>query len=132
MTQFDQEMQLFEEIKRKYAPIAGYHLVLNLTAYKMGQEVIYKFRFNSEECNSFVNIERYEKNIEIVFITSNIMNTLHYISKALRVRYNYDKNLLLEFEDRAPSPRKLKRTLKHQMELLAYDLTHPKPMKPAC
>lgn len=132
MTQFDHEMKLFEEIKNKYRPIKGFHLVLDLDAYKMGKEIIHKFRFDSEEYLYFVNVERHEKNIEIVLITSNIMNTLHYFSKALRVRYNYDKELLLEFEDYAPNPYKLNRTLEHQVELLVYDLNHPKPQKPVC
>lgn len=132
MNHFDKEMKLFVEIKNKYRPIADFHLVLDVTAYKAGREIIHKFKFDSEECCYFVNVEKHEKNKEIAFITSNIMNTIHYISKVLRVRYDYDKNLLLEFEDYTNSPCKLNRTFKHQMELLAYDLTYPKPKKPAC
>lgn len=132
MTQFDREMKIFEEIKNKYKPIAGFHLVLDLDAYKEGEEIITKFEFGSEEYFYLVSIERHEKNKEIVLISSYAMNTMHYFSKALRARYDYDKDLLLEFEDYAPNPYKLNRSLRHEMELLVYELTHPKPDKPAC
>ncbi len=102
MTRFDQEMKLFEEIKNKYKPIEGYHLVLDLDAYKNGLEILHRFSYDSDEYLNFVNIESHEK------------------------------NLLLEFEDYSPNPYKLNRTLKHQMELLIFDLTHPKPSKPVC
>ena len=48
MTQFDHEMKIFEEIKNKYRPINGFHLVLDLDAYKEGIESISKFEFASD------------------------------------------------------------------------------------
>ena len=132
MSQFDQEMKLFEEIKSKYKPTPGFHLVLDLDAYKQGEEIIQKFEFDSDEYLNLINIEHYDKNTEIVIITSNLGNSLHYISKALRIRYDYDKALLIEFEDYAPNPFKIKRTLKQQVELLVYDLNNPKPAKKIC
>jgi len=132
MTRFDQEMQLFEEIKNKYTPIAGYHLVLDLGAYKNGEIIILKFEFESDEYQKLVNIEIREKNKEIVIVTSNGSNVLEYDSHDLFLVYNYDKNTVIEFFDKSPNPYKLNRSLKHQMELLVYDLTHPKPKKPAC
>ena len=132
MTPFAQEMKLFEEIKNKYQPIEGYHLVLDLDAYKVGKEIIHKFEFDSAEYFYMVNIEIHEKNKEIVIITSNGSNVLEYDSHGLFQVYNYDKNLIIEFFDKAPNPYKLNRSLKHQMELLVYDLTYPKPEKPAC
>lgn len=132
MTSFDHEMKIFEEIKNKYKPIEGYHLVLDLDAYKKGEVFITEFEFNSEEYHKLVNIEVYEKNKEIVIITSNRGNALQYDSQSLFLMYNYDKDIILELYDKSPNPYKLKRSFKHQMELLAYDLTHPKPEKPAC
>lgn len=132
MSLFDQEMKLFEELKRKYRPIEGYHLVLDLDAYKNGKTVINKFKFNSIEYHRVVNIEAYNKNKEIVIITSNGGNTLQYDSHDLFLMYDYDKNLVFDFIDKIPSPYKLNRTLKQQMVLLAYDLTYPKSKKPVC
>ena len=132
MTQFDQEMKIFEEIKNKYKPIKGFHLVLDLDEYKKGEVKIHQFKIDSEEYFNLVSIECFEKNKEIVLICSKAENTIHYKSKILRVRYNCDKDLLLEFEDYSPSPKKLNRTLKQQLELLAFVLTHPEPDKPLC
>lgn len=132
MASFDQEMKLFEEIKNKYKPIEGYYLVLDLDAYKRGEEIITKFEFDSYEYHQAVNIEAHEKNKEIVIITSNRCNSIHYNSHSLFVMFNFDKNLMLEFFDKTPNPYRLNRTLRQEMELLAYELNHPKPKKPAC
>lgn len=132
MTQFDQEMKIFEEIKNKFKPIKGFHLVLDLDEYKKGQAIINKFEFKSEEYRKLVNIDAYEKNKEIVIISSNGGNCLQYDSKSLFLMFDYDKNIVFEFLDKAQNPFKLKRTLKQEMELLVYELTHPKPDKPVC
>lgn len=132
MTQFDQEMKIFEEIKNKFKPIKGFHLVLDLDEYKKGQAIIRKFELKSEEYRKFVNIEAYEKNKEIVIISSNGGNCLQYDSKSLFLMFDYDRDIVFEFLDKAQKPHKLKRTLKQQMDLLVYDLTHPKPDKPVC
>ena len=134
MTQFDQEMKIFEEIKNKYKPIEGFHLVLDLDEYKHKREVIRKFSidFDSADYFKLVSIDRNEKNKEMVLISSNTKNTLHYFSHILRVTYDYEKDIILEFEDFTPRPNGVRRSLKRQMELLAYELTHPKPQKPAC
>lgn len=58
MTQFDEEMKFFEEIKNKYKPVEGCHLVLNLDTYKKGKEIIQRFKFDSEEYFNLVNIEQ--------------------------------------------------------------------------
>ena len=89
MTQFDREMHIFEEIKKKYKPIDGFHLVLDLDEYKKGKEIIHKFEFDSKDYFNLVAIECREKNKEIVLICSYMMNTLHYISGsscAIRLR----------------------------------------------
>ena len=132
MTQFDQELKLFEEIKNKYQPIKNYHLVLDLDAYKIGKEIIHKFEFDSEEYFYLVNIEAREKNKEIVIITSNGEGFIEYDSNKLYLLYNYSKKLMQDFHDKTPNPYGLKRSLKHQMKLLVFDLTHPKAEKPVC
>lgn len=132
MTQFEREMQLFEEIRNKYKPIEGYHLVLDLDAYKQGEEILLKFEFDSDEYLNLINIESYDKNKEIVIITSNTRNSILYNSRILFARYDLDKNQLIEFQDLTPSPYKIKRTMAQQMERLVYDLNNPKPRKPIC
>lgn len=132
MTQFDQEMQLFVEIKNKYKPIKDFYLVLDLEEYKKGKDIVSKFSFDSEEYLRLVNIEAYEKNKEIVIISSNGTNCLQYDSKSLFLMFDYDRNIVYEFMDRAPNPFGLKRTLQQQIDLLVYDLNHPKPDKPVC
>ena len=106
--------------------------ILDLDEYKKGKVNINKFDFNSEEYRKLVNIEAYEKNKEIVIISSNGVNCLQYDSKSLYLMFDYDKNIVFEFLDRAPNPNGLKRTMKQQMDLLFYELTHPKPDKPIC
>lgn len=132
MTQFDQEMKIFEEIRNKYKPIIGFHLVLDLDEYKKGQIIIRKFELKSEEYRKLVNIETYEKNKEIVIISSNVRKCLQYDSKSLFLMYDYDKNIVFEFFDKAQNPKNLKRTMRQQIDLLVFDLTHPKPDKPIC
>lgn len=132
MTQFDQEMKFFKEIKNKYTPIADFHMVLDLDAYKLGQEIIHKYRFDSEEYHFVVNIDAREKNKEIVIITSNGDGYIEYDSHNLYLMHNYRKNLILDLYDKSPSPYQLKRSLKHEMIVLAYELAHPKPEKPVC
>lgn len=132
MTQFDYEMELFEEIINKYKPIKGYHLLLDLDAYKQGQEILTKFVVGCDEYHKVVNIEYNEKQKEKVIITSNIKNGISYNANILYARYDCDKKQIVEFEDYTPSPYKLKRTLEQQMELLVYELNNPKPCKPIC
>lgn len=132
MTQFDREMLLFEEIRTKYKPIQGFHLVLDLDAYKQGEEVIQKFEFDSDEYLNLINVESNEKNKEIVIITSNIRNVMMYNSKILYARYDFDKKEVIQFKDLTPNPYKIKRTMKQQIERLVYDLNNPKPDKPIC
>ncbi len=132
MTQFDQDMKIFEEIRNKYKPIKGFHLVLDLDEYKKGQTIIRKFELKSEEYRKLVNIETYEKNKEIVIISSNVRKCLQYDSKSLFLMYDYDKNIVFEFFDKAQNPKNLKRTMKQQIDLLVFDLTHPKSEKPIC
>lgn len=132
MTQFDYEMELFEEIINKYKPIRGCHLLLDLDAYKQGQEILTKFAIGSDEYHKVVNIEYNEKQKEKVIITSNIKNGISYNSKILYARYDCNKRQIVEFEDLTPNPYKLKRTLEQQMELLVYELNNPKPSKPIC
>jgi hypothetical protein len=132
MTLFDQEIKYFEEIKNIYKPVVGFHLVLDLDAYKMGQEIVQKFRFDSADYFHLVNIEVREKNKEIVIITSNSGGFIEYDSHGLYLMYDCSKNLVLDFYDRTPNPHKLNRSLNHQMKLLVFDLNHPKPKKPAC
>ena len=132
MTQFDQDMKIFEEIRNKYKPIKGFHLVLDLDEYKKGQTIIRKFELKSEEYRKLVNIETYEKNKEIVIISSNVRKCLQYDSKSLFLMYDYDKNIVFEFFDKAQNPKNLKRSMKQQIDLLVFDLTHPKPDKPIC
>lgn len=132
MTRFDREMRLFEEIKNKYKPLAGFHLLLDLDAYKQGVEILTKFDFDSDEYHKVVNIEYNEKEKEKVIITSNRRNSISMSSKFLYIWFDLDKNQLIEFSDLTPNPYKLKRTMVQEMELLVYDLNNPKPRKPAC
>lgn len=132
MTLFDQEMKYFEEIKNKYKPVAGFHLVLDLDAYKNGQESIQKFSFDSAYYFHLVNIDVREKNKEIVIITSNGGEFIEYDSHGLYLMYDCCKNPVLDFYDKTPNPYKLNRSLNHQMKSLVFDLTHPKAKKPAC
>lgn len=132
MTPFDQEMTHFEEIKNKYSPVDGFHLVLDLAAYKVGREILFKFEAGSEIYRLLVNSKYASGNQDCVIITSiNNRKSLLFESKVLYLYYCLDKNLILEFFDKSPNPYKLNRSLKHQMTLLAYDLAHPKPIKPA-
>jgi hypothetical protein len=132
MTSFEKELILFEEIKNKFSPIKGHHLLLDLDAYKCGETILTKFELDAENYHQIVNIEYNEKEKEKVIITGNKKNTISYSSKILRIRYDYDKKQIIELEDLTPSPYQLKRTLKQQMELLVFDLNNPKPRKPAC
>lgn len=132
MTQFDREMLLFEEIKNKYKPIEGYHLLLDLDEYKKGKEILTKYEYDSDEYFRVINIEYNEKEKEKVIITSNKRNSISMTSKVLYIWFDLDRNQLIEFQDLTPNPYKLKRTMRQEMELLAYDLTNPKPRKPAC
>lgn len=132
MTQFDSEMLLFEEIKNKYKPIEGCHLVLDLDAYKQDHEILTKFEFSSEEYHKVVNIEYNEMEKEIVIITSNGRNTMLYSSKILFARFDFDSKDIVELQDLTPNPCKIKRTLTQQMEQMVYDLNNPKPRKPVC
>lgn len=130
MTNFDQEINLFSEIKNKYKPVAGYHLVLDLDAYRVGSEIILQFSFDSEDYFKFVNIEVRNKNKEIVIITSNGDGFIEYDSSKLFILYNYKINEILIFYDKTPSPYRINRSLKQQMLVLAHDLTYPKLKKP--
>lgn len=130
MTDFDQEINLFNEIKNRYKPVAGYHLVLDLDAYRVGREIILQFRFDSKDYFKFVNIEVRNKNKEIVIITSNGDGFFEYDSSKLFVLYNYKKKTMLIFNDKTPSPYRINRSLKQQMLVLAHDLTYPKLKKP--
>lgn len=133
MASFDREMFLFEEIKNKYKPIEGYHLVLDLDAYRKGREILFKFEIGSEVYRVLINTKYANGNKDCVIITSsNNKKSILYDSEILYLDYSIDKDLILVICDKTPNPYKLNRSLKHQMELLAYDLTHPKPMKPAC
>ena len=69
MTQFDQEMLIFEEIKSKYKPVEGYHLVLDLAAYKNGKEILFKFKLDSEVYRILVNTKYACGNLDCVIIT---------------------------------------------------------------
>ena len=132
MTALDQELFYFKEIKNKYSPIEGYHLVLDLDAYKLGKEIIKQFSFDSEDYHQLINIDFYEKNLEQVIITSNQGGCFLYHSKLLIVNYDYTKQYINHFEDLTPSPYKLKRTMQQQVKLLLFELNNPKPRKPAC
>ena len=132
MTALDQELFYFNEIRNKYGPIEGVHLVLDLDAYKLGKEIIKQFTFDSEDYHQLINIDFYEKKLEQVIITSNMGGSFLYHSKLLIMGYDYTKQYVDLFEDLTPSPYKLKRTMQQQMKLLVFELNHPKPRKPAC
>lgn len=132
MTKFDQEMKLFEEIKNKYKPVSGCHLVLDLDAYKKGKEILFKFEIGSETYRISVNSEYASGNKDCVIITSNNKKSILFESKVLYLRYCIDKNLILEILDKTPNPHNLKRSLQQEMALLVYHLNYPKPEKPAC
>ena len=132
MTEFDYEMELFEKIISKYKPVKGYHLLLDLDAYKQGQEILTKFVVGCDEYHKVVNIEYNEKQKEKVIITSNIKNGISYNSKILYSNYDCDKKQIIEFEDYTPNPYRLKRTFAQQMELLVFELNYPEPCKPIC
>lgn len=132
MSPMEQELFYFNEIKNKYKPIKNRHLVLDLDAYKLGQEIIKSFEIGSEEYFQLINVERYEKKLEQVIITSNRYNSICFHSKLLIVEYNYDTNEIEHFEDLTPDPYKLNRSMKQEIELLLFELNNPKPRKPAC
>ncbi len=132
MTRFDQEMKLFEEIKNKYKPIEGYHLILDLDAYRKSKEMLFKFKIGSEVYRLLVNSKYANGNKECVIISGNVKKTIVFDSKILYLEYDFDRNVIVDFFDKAPNPYKLNRSLKHQMKLLVFDLTHPKSEKPAC
>lgn len=133
MTQFDSETLLFEEIKNKYKPIKGYHLVLDLDAYRNGKEVLFKFKLESKVYEILVNSKYACGNKDCVIITFNKKKIATLNSKYAYLMYNLDKlPILQEFEDRTIKPNKFKRTLQQQTELLIYELCNPKPDKPVC
>lgn len=132
MTQFDQEMRLFEEIKSKYKPIEGYHLVLDLVAYRNGKEILFKFKLGSEVYRILVNTKYACGNLDCVIITFSNRKIVSLNSKYAYLRYDLDKTDLLEFEDRTVNHHNIKRTLRQQAELLVYELNNPKPQKPIC
>ncbi|MEK6627396.1 MAG: hypothetical protein AABY53_02125 [Bdellovibrionota bacterium] len=132
MTKFDQEMKLFEEIKNKYKPISGHHLVLDLDAYKKGKEILFKFEIGSEPYRILVNSEYASGNKDCVIITSSDKKRILFESKVLYLRYCINKKLILEILDKTPNPYKLKRSLQQEITLLVYNLNYPKPEKPVC
>lgn len=132
MSLFNKEMKLFEEIKNKYKPVEGCHLVLDLDAFKAGKEILFKFRVDSEVYKILVNTKYANGSKDCVIITDNGKKSILLDSQILYLDYSIDKNLILEFFDKTPHPYKLKRSLKHEISLLVHDLTHPKPLKPAC
>lgn len=107
-------------------------MVLDLDAYKQGVEILTQFEYDSDEYLRLINIEYYDKQKEIVIISSNKGNTVMLNSKILYVEYDCDKKEIIELQDFTPNSYKIKRTLTQQMELLVYDLNNPKPAKPIC
>lgn len=132
MTKFDQEMKIFKEIIPKYKPVKGYFLVLDLADYKKGIETIRKFEIGSEEYHQYINIECYEKKIEVVIICSNIEHCISYHSHNLNSEYSYEKKEFVEIEDRSPKRKILNRNMAQEMALLYYELNNPQIIKPDC
>lgn len=132
MKELDREILLFEELKKKYSPIQGFHLLLDLDAYKQGVEILTQYSYDSDEYFKTVNIDYNEKEKEKVIITSNKRNSISMTSKILYIWFDLDKNQIIEFRDLTPNPFKLKRTLKQETDLLIYELQNPQPRKPAC
>lgn len=132
MSPIERELQFFEEIKAKYEPIVGLHITLDLDAYKAGKEVLYKFPMDSEEYQQLnISFTVQEKERVTIGIYKN-KGFIFYHGHLLHLRFDLEKNEIKEFCDLTPNPYKLNRTMKQQIELLAYELTYPKPRKPAC